>query len=728
MKHSIATVVLASLVTLIAPFAAIRPVAPVAAFHEPTLLDDFPIASLSSTPVVAGGGYVAWLAHTGELDERGYNKSLIKAALLPDREPIVVAEVRVNDWYWKPLDTDGEVVVWVDERERGVIQGKRISGGEAFVIAELPTGSGAVFVSAVTVSGDWVVWSSYDDAFSRVQARNIATMSEVVTLAEAPTGETQVGGVDTDDGWVVWGEEPVNVAWQELVVKRLGSDDPELRFDNRGEGDRSGYRLANGVLALEKYLPTIGDTAFEAVRLIDLETLAEREVVVDYTEHIDGRNYPYVAGLVGFDGRYLYVAFQLSIPTSSPGLQQIVAYDLETDSIFPVLRDSPALAGAEDGVLFWRMGGMVHAARLSDRLPTASMPDERPPDTGYPYFAETGHYLQLGFRAYWERNGGLPVFGYPLTEEYRERNRDTGEWYTVQFTERQRFEWHPENAGTPYQVLLGRLGAELLTAQGRDWKSFPTADPSSPNYFPKTGHAVPAPFWDYWASHGLDFGDPGVSYRESLALFGYPLSEPMVETNTDGDTILTQYFERAVFEHHPSNPPESQVLLRRVGADKLIERGWSTPAIDNVSSFEFRVRLTGSFPGPPLRLQLLMGDEPTLLTLDSLNGVDLPEAGACYFTETEAYLFDRLSGPRESTLVIDGVDRYEFDPDWSAWVIDGVDRIWLDGELLNETLLRDGYATLASDDPDPLMQARLLDAAQEAVRLNRGIWQACGLD
>jgi len=61
-------------------------------------------------------------------------------------------------------------------------------------------------------------------------------------------------------------------------------------------------------------------------------------------------------------------------------------------------------------------------------------------------------------------------------------------------------------------------------------------------------------------------------------------------------------------------------------------------------------------------------------------------------------------------------------------VIDGVDRIWLDGELLNETLLRDGYATLASDDPDPLMQARLLDAAQEAVRLNRGIWQACGLD
>ena len=49
-------------------------------------------------------------------------------------------------------------------------------------------------------------------------------------------------------------------------------------------------------------------------------------------------------------------------------------------------------------------------------------------------------------------------------------------------------------------------------------------------------------------------------------------------------------------------------------------------------------------------------------------------------------------------------------------------------ELLNETLLRDGYATLASDDPDPLMQGRLTDAAQDAARLNRGIWQACALD
>jgi hypothetical protein len=34
-----------------------------------------------------------------------------------------------------------------------------------------------------------------------------------------------------------------------------------------------------------------------------------------------------------------------------------------------------------------------------------------------------------------------------------------GKIYTVQYFERAMFEWHPENVGTPYEVLLSRLGA-----------------------------------------------------------------------------------------------------------------------------------------------------------------------------------------------------------------------------------------------------------------------------
>ncbi|MDI3340746.1 MAG: pectinesterase family protein [Sphaerobacter sp.] len=78
------------------------------------------------------------------------------------------------------------------------------------------------------------------------------------------------------------------------------------------------------------------------------------------------------------------------------------------------------------------------------------------------YFAATGHNLCFGFRSYWERFGGLAVFGYPISEEFVERNPDTGQLYTVQYFERARFEWHPGEWPERFDVLVGRLGAQVL--------------------------------------------------------------------------------------------------------------------------------------------------------------------------------------------------------------------------------------------------------------------------
>jgi hypothetical protein len=52
------------------------------------------------------------------------------------------------------------------------------------------------------------------------------------------------------------------------------------------------------------------------------------------------------------------------------------------------------------------------------------------------YFTATGHYLRGAFRSFWERNGGLPIFGYPLTEEYYRK----ADGRIVQYFERARFE------------------------------------------------------------------------------------------------------------------------------------------------------------------------------------------------------------------------------------------------------------------------------------------------
>jgi hypothetical protein len=286
--------------------------------------------------------------------------------------------------------------------------------------------------------------------------------------------------------------------------------------------------------------------------------------------------------IVYTDGRY--VAWSEARLHLNPD-EVILGVDLATGEPFevalPAVQSPVGVAGdlVQDlahGVLVWVRQPDVptsHPLVCAASLGTVDLSDATAvcnpgfSSNDWTYFPETGQYTLLEFRAYWEANGGLPVFGYPLTAEGPQWSAERGDYLRTQYFERQRFEWHPENAGTPYEVLLGRLGAELLESQGRDWTTFPKADPATPHYVAETGHAIDDRFWAYWSGHGLELGDSGVSYRESVALFGYPLSEPMLETNADGDTVLTQYFERAVLEWHPDNPEPYKVLLRRLGAE-----------------------------------------------------------------------------------------------------------------------------------------------------------------
>ena len=178
-------------------------------------------------------------------------------------------------------------------------------------------------------------------------------------------------------------------------------------------------------------------------------------------------------------------------------------------------------------------------------------------------FPETGFCIDGRIRAFWEQSGGLPVFGFPIGPQHAELIE--GRSLQVQWFERNRLELHPENQ-PPYDVLLGRLGVDRLQQQGRDPAKFAKADPQAPHYFAQTGHAIAPQFWSYWSSHGLEFdGRGGTSFEESLALFGAPLSEPAVETNSSGGAVLTQWFERARFELHPENQPPYDVLLGLLG-------------------------------------------------------------------------------------------------------------------------------------------------------------------
>ena len=82
-----------------------------------------------------------------------------------------------------------------------------------------------------------------------------------------------------------------------------------------------------------------------------------------------------------------------------------------------------------------------------------------PPAQGCRFFPETGHSLCPPFRAYWERNGGLATFGFPISEPAPEQVEGARS-LTVQYFERARFEDHADQPAAR-RVQLSRLGAEL---------------------------------------------------------------------------------------------------------------------------------------------------------------------------------------------------------------------------------------------------------------------------
>ncbi|MEO5951336.1 MAG: hypothetical protein ABIQ44_02610, partial [Chloroflexia bacterium] len=237
------------------------------------------------------------------------------------------------------------------------------------------------------------------------------------------------------------------------------------------------------------------------------------------------------------------------VPTADLGRISLLGQD-PTGQTYTA--NPPTLSG--DNVTIPAMRAL-HTYRLT-AVPAAFDPAGPKPDPNTIYFPQTPHNLSNDFLQYWQSGGGLPIFGYPISEPLTERG------FTVQYFERNRFEMHTENT-PPYNVLLGRLGVDMTYK-----RVFAQVDPfqSEPNhlYFPETGHSLSYAFLGYWNRKG------------GLPVFGFPISEELSEKNaTDGKNYTVQYFERARFEYHPEyRGTEAEVLLGLLGADTVKAKGW----------------------------------------------------------------------------------------------------------------------------------------------------------
>jgi hypothetical protein len=514
------------------------------------------------------------MGSTGDLD--------VDAASVADhlQFPIAIGEGQAMN-----PDIAGDVAVWQETNANGDydIAGKHIDSGQRFTLA-----AGDRQQVYPALSGDWVAYVSapreYTPAGEQfLQATNLE-LTEGEKLDSVPVG----GG---SGGFLRPAISGKRVAW--VRMEQIGDHVVHWQLKTQLLGDDSATIVAEKDLDIGGPLGALstpvvdvsGDVLVYAADLrltvVNLATGERTELASPSSADFKAAENPTT------DGRYVFWQDERRYGTVNNIVSSLQSGTLNVDIYgYDLLNGSEFLAvpGTAYNVNPYTRGGLltyerrdtsgsgspqIYALPVAQVLPTAPQPD--PGDPNVTYFSETGHSFGGAFRDFWKISGGLPVFGYPLTDVFTEHG------LAVQYVERQRFEAHPEFDGTPYAVELGLLGSEDAAQRGLlasgPFQPLPAGTRSDANceFFPATGHRLCFGFKSYWHAHGLEFGDAGVSERESLALFGYPVSEEFVDPATG---LTTQYFERARFEYHPDNPEPYTILLGRLAADRLTQRGW----------------------------------------------------------------------------------------------------------------------------------------------------------
>jgi LPXTG-site transpeptidase (sortase) family protein len=296
------------------------------------------------------------------------------------------------------------------------------------------------------------------------------------------------------------------------------------------------------------------------------------------------------------------------------------------------------------------------------------------------WFAETGHTLAYSFGQFWDRHGGLPIFGYPITEVFIENGRP------VQYFERARLEWHGELG----LVQIGHLGRWALQQHAENPALLPVALPATDDreYFSTTGHTLKGEFRAFWQ-------------RGGVAIFGLPLSEEFYEHDERGRAYTVQYFERARFEWHPELPA-APVQLGHLGW-RYLEATNAAPqmALAPVSS---AMQAWDNLRPTRIRISRIALDAAIVEGGFSLQGWDVPRYEAAHYWPVAAFpatpgniviaghsgykdtLFNHLPNARRGDEIILTVGqaerRYRLMEIWTV----GPDDTWVMAPLPRETL------------------------------------------
>ncbi|NJP04800.1 MAG: hypothetical protein HC837_03790 [Chloroflexaceae bacterium] len=195
--------------------------------------------------------------------------------------------------------------------------------------------------------------------------------------------------------------------------------------------------------------------------------------------------------------------FVLGYPISQPFIQESFTNPGEYYRVQyfqrAILEELPQYYG-QDNNRFYVQGRLLGRQLAQGRENEEPFQSAADPGDGS-WIEATQHTLRndpAPFRNFWENNGGLSVFGYPISEQFQEVNQADGNTYWVQYFERQRMEWHPDQPDPQYQILLGLLGNEA-----RDANDFGNKQEFR---FKQPDEALPSQFVYGWNVHLYDEG------------------------------------------------------------------------------------------------------------------------------------------------------------------------------------------------------------------------------
>ncbi len=222
--------------------------------------------------------------------------------------------------------------------------------------------------------------------------------------------------------------------------------------------------------------------------------------------------------------------FVYGLPISQPFVEESISTPGEYYRVQyferAVLEENPDLAGTGYYVQGRLLGNAMVAMR---RTEPAFLNVANPADGTYD--AVSLHTLRdtpAPFRTFYASNGGLRVYGRPLSEQTQEVNKADGKTYWVQYFERQRLEWHPDEPNPRFRVMLGLLGSEYRDAQHAGEAAFtPNATVPDQTAINDPGAVNPLPGFVYGFNAVLYGGAHGTTWQDRPRLMNMAMQAGM---------------------------------------------------------------------------------------------------------------------------------------------------------------------------------------------------------